>query len=98
LQLPTSEFSEYRTVTVAGRIVLEKQHRDTQPSLGAGVILLSGQFPSSSGSAEYPTFGANDAVIEIKGVPTAAAADWVIWGDAVIVSQETEVEVDGLTA
>ncbi|MBG6214311.1 hypothetical protein RCH23_002133 [Cryobacterium sp. CAN_C3] len=73
VRVDASQYANHRSVTLAGRIILERRMRDEEPRLGQEVILVSGSFRRSSGSMGYPTIGENSAVREVRGVPRVAA-------------------------
>lgn len=61
---------------VAGRLIATRFHRDEQPRLGDGVVLLAGGFTASAGSHNYIELGPRDGtVVEIRDVPRAMAVE-----------------------
>lgn len=56
-----------------GRLIVARYARDFRVKLGKDVVLVSGQFARSGGSAKYPEIGPNDAVLEVRNVPVALA-------------------------
>lgn len=69
----------------AGRQILRRRSRDSAVELGKGVVLLSGRFWGSGGSAKYPDIGdphgENDVVLEVRDVPAGhedlAPKEWL---------------------
>jgi hypothetical protein len=64
-------------IWIAGRLVLSRPERDGSVRLGQGVVLVSGGFRTSGGSARYPQIGPlpQDVTIEIRDIPASLAAD-----------------------
>ena len=59
-----------------GRQIARRPGRDAAVRLGDGVIIITGSFPSSGGSAKYPSIlGRGDAeiIFEIRDVPESMA-------------------------
>lgn len=55
-----------------GRMVVERRGRDSRVSLGDGVVILEGNFPSSCGSSKYPALtNGEPVVLEIRDVPVS---------------------------
>ncbi|MEC5148797.1 hypothetical protein [Cryobacterium sp. GrIS_2_6] len=96
VRVDVSGHENYQMITLAGRIVLEKRNRDEEPRMGIDVILVSGSFRQKSGSTRYPTIGANNAVLEVRGVPRACAvADGY---EGVDIIESTAVNIESLTS
>lgn len=69
-----------------GRALAWRRGRDASVSLGEGVILLSGGFPSRGGSANHPRVSCSEALVEIRDVPIRMVEKAVErWGDRVTV-------------
>ena len=73
VRVDASRYSDTATIELAGRIILEKRSRDEAPRLGVNVIRVSGSFRSHGGSMRYPEINENDVILEVRGVPRAAA-------------------------
>lgn len=58
-----------------GRMIAERSSRDVKVRLGDGVILVSGSFKSSGGSAKYPEIGTDGQVVIVRDVPEQLALD-----------------------
>lgn len=73
VRVDASEYGGYATVTVAGRIVAERRHRDQPVRLAPGVVIVEGSFRNRGGSMRYPELGENQVVLEVRDLPRAAA-------------------------
>lgn len=73
------------SLIVAGRQVAFRPGRDVEVKLGAGVLLVSGGFPDSGGSAKYPELKPREGTIAlVRDVPVVAAMSAVAeWGSVV---------------
>lgn len=61
-----------QTISLGGYLLASRKSRDYAVTLGDNVILVSGGFPKSGGSAKYPYVNADDdTVVKAKGVPMA---------------------------
>lgn len=61
-----------QTISLGGYLLASRKSRDYAVTLGDNVILVSGGFPKSGGSAKYPYVDADDdTVVKAKGVPMA---------------------------
>ena len=79
------------SLIVAGRQVAFRPSRDSAIKLGDGVLLVSGGFPDSGGSAKYPELNPHKGTIAlVRDVPVVAAMSAVAeWGSFVEVVSET---------
>lgn len=69
-----------------GRVLAWRRGRDAEVSLGSDVILLSGGFPRSGGSANHPRVACREALVEIRDVPIRMVEKAVErWGERVTV-------------
>lgn len=57
----------------AGRVVARRLLRDGPVKLGRDVAIVSGEFPSSSGSIKNPTVGGEGVQVRLMGVPRVLA-------------------------
>lgn len=76
----TSLESSKQTLFLYGREIVHKRGRDLAPSLGQGVIIIEGGFPTSSGSGKYPTIGGAGTIVEVRDVPDTM----LIEGDEIV--------------
>ncbi|WP_030185976.1 helix-turn-helix domain-containing protein [Streptomyces capuensis] len=80
---------------LAGRLVASRRSRDTDVRLGENVVLISGGFPGSAGSMQYPALAPRDnTVIEVRDIPRAA----VDLDDEGITLVESTIDTDALRA
>jgi len=62
------------SIFLFGRTIVERKYRDYSVKFSDGVILISGGFPSSGGSAKYPSLSQQSGtVLEIRDVPEGIA-------------------------
>ena len=54
-----------------GREIASKFGRDSRPSLGQGVVIVEGGFPTRGGSRNYPKLRGAGTVLEIRDVPAS---------------------------
>ncbi|WP_186779876.1 type 2 periplasmic-binding domain-containing protein [Streptomyces salinarius] len=60
-------------IRLAGRTIVSRSGRDADVRLGEGVVLVSGGFPGSAGSMQYPAVAPEEGtVVEIRDLPRAA--------------------------
>lgn len=60
-------------IECAGRVVARRLGRDGPVQLGRDVAVVSGEFPSSSGSIKNPTVGGEGVQLRLMGVPKELA-------------------------
>ncbi len=86
------DYSRGSTWYFSGRVLVSRAERDAAVRLGPDVILVAGQFASSSGSRANPTVGAVAGIIlEIRNIPRNA-----VEGKAGFEIIETHVDLDAL--
>lgn len=73
LRVDMSAYKSDDECWIAGRLIAKRGARDYAVKLGDDCVLVAGRFPRSSGSRSSPDLGENDAVIEVRDVPLAAA-------------------------
>lgn len=64
----------YNPARLAGRVIAERRGRDEDVRLGAGVVIVSGEFPSRGGSRNNPALGSSSVIVEIRDVDANIAA------------------------
>lgn len=80
---------------LGGRLVASRRTRDADVRLGEGVVLISGGFPGSAGSMQYPALAAKDnTIIEVRDIPRAVVASAA--ADITIV--DSTIDIDTLRA
>lgn len=89
VRVPCLRFAREPEIVVAGRTVGRRRERDHDVELVDDVIVVEGGFATSGGSVQNPRIGDNDAVIEVRGVPRAAA---VAFGFSVVTVESEAVE------
>lgn len=74
--LTQSELSETDAWWMFGRQLARQRTRDSEPALGAGVVVVQGKI-TGGGSAKYPRlYASDDLLLEIRDVPRAAVEKW----------------------
>lgn len=72
---------------LAGRIIAERRGRDARVQLGAGVVVIEGEFPRSGGSVKHPGLGLGSGqvvVVEVRDVDAHVASRMVEEGAEII--------------
>ena len=74
LHVQVWRLQDSQAIWLAGREICSRPGRDAQVRLGAGVILLSGEFAAWSGSRNHPRVGAlAGTILEVRDVPRPLA-------------------------
>lgn len=72
VRLGMGPWTNEQTCWFAGRKVAHRPGRDGEVVLGAGVVIVSGNFSGSGGSMKYPTlgnYGEELPVVEVRDIP-----------------------------
>lgn len=81
-------------VELCGRIIARRMYRDSEVKLSDGVVITSGDFPSSGGSVKNPAIDAKgcEIVLEVRDVPRVKAAEIIEYYEGVsIIDQGVDV-------
>lgn len=74
------KYGDAAEIWFGGRMVAARKYRDSEVRLGDGVIIASGGFPSSGGSAKHPRLSPKSGtVLEVRDVPETLVPqeDWL---------------------
>lgn len=74
IQVPLYEWEDGDTIWIVGRRIAHRPGRDHRVTLGEGVIITQGGFPSTGGSMNHPRLDCRkETVAEIRDVPISLA-------------------------